>query len=55
MSNLLNIKDQNGNRIPIPVVTNSIKTITQNNNYTLTITLNDGTTHTSSSIKGEDG
>lgn len=55
MSNLLNIKDQNGNWIPIPVVTNGIKTITQNNDYTLTITLNDGTTYTTSSIKGEDG
>ena len=55
MSNLLNIKDQNGNWIPIPVVTNGIKTITQNNDYTLTITLNDGTTYTTSSIKGADG
>ena len=55
MSNLLNIKDQNGNWIPIPVVTNGIKTITQNNDYTLTITLNDGTTYTTSSIKGTDG
>lgn len=55
MSNLLNIKDQNGNWIPIPVVTNGIKTITQNNDYTLTITLNDGTTYTISSIKGADG
>lgn len=55
MSNLLNIKDQNGNWIPIPVVTNGIKSITQNEDYTLTITLNDGTTYTTTSIKGEDG
>jgi len=55
MSNLLNIKDQSGNWIPIPVVTNGIKSITQNQDYTLTITLNDGTTYTTTSIKGEDG
>ena len=55
MSNLLNIKDQSGNWIPIPVVTNGIKSITQNEDYTLTITLNDGTTYTTTSIKGEDG
>lgn len=55
MSNLLNIKDQNGNWIPIPVVTNGIKSITQNEDYTLTITLNDGTTYTTTSIKGKDG
>ena len=55
MSNLLNIKDQNGNWIPIPVVTNGIQSITQNQDYTLTITLNDGTTYTTTSIKGEDG
>lgn len=55
MSNLLNIKDQNGNWIPIPVVTNGIKSIAQNQDYTLTITLNDGTTYTTTSIKGEDG
>lgn len=55
MSNLLNIKDQNGNWIPIPVITNGIQSITQNQDYTLTITLNDGTTYTTTSIKGEDG
>lgn len=55
MSNLLNIKDQNGNWIPIPVITNGIRSITQNQDYTLTITLNDGTTYTTTSIKGEDG
>lgn len=55
MSNLLNIKDQSGNWIPIPVVTNGIKSITQNQDYTLTITLNDGTAYTTTSIKGEDG
>ena len=55
MSNLLNIKDQSGNWVPIPVVTNGIKSITQNEDYTLTITLNDGTTYTTTSIKGEDG
>ena len=55
MSNLLNIKDQNGNWIPIPVITNGIQSITQNQDYTLTITLNDGTTYTTTSIKGSDG
>lgn len=55
MSNLLNIKDQNGNWIPIPVITNGIQSITQNQDYTLTITLNDGITYTTTSIKGEDG
>lgn len=55
MSNLLNIKDQSGNWIPIPVVTNGIRSITQNEDYTLTITLNDGITYTTTSIKGEDG
>lgn len=53
MSNLLNIKDQNGNWIPIPVITNGIQSITQNQDYTLTITLNDGTTYTTTSIKGD--
>lgn len=55
MSNLLNIKDQNGNWIPIPVITNGIQSITQNQDYTLTITLNDGTTYTTTSIKGDKG
>ena len=55
MSNLLNIKDEQGNWIPIPVITNGIASITQNANYTLTITLEDGTTYTTTSIRGEKG
>ena len=55
MSNLLNIKDQNGNWIPIPIATNGIASIVQNSDYTLTITLEDGTVYTTTSIRGEKG
>ena len=55
MSNLLNIKDQNGNWIPIPIATNGIASIVQNSDYTLTIILEDGTVYTTTSIRGEKG
>ena len=55
MSNLLNIKDENGNWIPIPIATNGIASIIQNSDYTLTITLEDGTVYTTTSIRGEQG
>ena len=55
MSNLLNIKDENGNWIPIPIATNGIASIIQNSDYTLTITLEDGTIYTTTSIRGEQG
>lgn len=55
MSNLLNIKDQNGNWIPIPVITNGIASIVQNSDYTLTIILEDGTVYTTTSIQGAKG
>lgn len=55
MSNLLKIKDQNGNWIPIPIATNGITSIVQNSDYTLTIILEDGTVYTTTSIRGEKG
>ena len=56
---ILKIKDSQGNWIGVPTVKgdtgNGISSTSLNDDYTLTLSFTDGTTYTTTSIKGEDG